>query len=46
MEKLSSSIIAFVAGLVLAGVSVFGVVQSQHNAGNSPVDLTKVNYGN
>ena len=46
MKNINGGIVAFVIGLVLASSTAVGVVQSQQSAGDKPVDLTKVNYGN
>jgi hypothetical protein len=42
---LIGGIVAFVAGLGLAGATVFGVVQSQQSAGEKPIDASSVSYG-
>ncbi|MET0768002.1 MAG: hypothetical protein ABW075_01475 [Aeromicrobium sp.] len=45
MGTLIGGLVAFVAGLGLAGATVFGVVQSQQSAGEKPVDTSAVSYG-
>lgn len=45
MGTLTAGIIAFIAGLGLAGATVVGVVQSQQNAGEKPVTSSNVSYG-
>lgn len=45
MGTIVTSVIAFVAGLGLAGATVVGVVQSQQSAGEKPVDTSAVSYG-
>lgn len=46
MGTLTGGIIAFIAGLGLAGATVVGVVQSQQSAGEKPIDSTSaVSYG-
>lgn len=45
MGTITGGIIAFVAGLGLAGATVVGVVQSQQSAGEAPVSTTTVSYG-
>jgi hypothetical protein len=42
---LTGGIIAFIAGLGLAGATVVGVVQSQQNAGDKPISTSNVSYG-
>ena len=45
MGTITGGLIAFVAGLGLAGATVFGVVQSQENAGTKPINTSSVSYG-
>ena len=45
MGTITGGIIAFVAGLGLAGATVVGVVQSQQSAGEDPINTTNVSYG-
>lgn len=45
MGTLAGTIIAFVAGLGLAGATVVGVVQSQQSAGEEPISTSNVSYG-
>ncbi len=45
METIIGGTIAFVAGIGLATATVVGVVQSQQNAGESPISTTNVSYG-
>lgn len=45
MGTLTGGIIAFIAGLGLAGATVVGVVQSQQSAGDKPITTTNVSYG-
>lgn len=45
MGSLTASIAAFIAGIALAGATVFGVVQSQQSAGDKPIDASSVSYG-
>jgi len=45
MGSFTGGIVAFIAGLGLAGASVFGVVQSQQSAGDKPVSANNVSYG-
>ncbi len=45
MGTIAGGAIAFFIGLGLAGATAFGVVQSQQNAGNSPVSSSNVSYG-
>ncbi len=46
MGTITGGIVAFIAGLGLAGATVVGVVQSQQNAGEKPIDSTSnVSYG-
>jgi hypothetical protein len=42
---ITGSIVALVAGLGLAAATVVGVVQSQQNAGEKPIDASSVSYG-
>jgi hypothetical protein len=42
---ITGGLIAFIAGLGLAGATVVGVVHSQQSAGESPVSTTSVSYG-
>jgi hypothetical protein len=42
---MTGGIIAFIAGLGLAGAIVVGVVQTQQNAGEKPISSTTVSYG-
>lgn len=45
MGTLTGGIVAFIAGLGLAGATVVGVVQTQQSAGEAPVTATTVSYG-
>lgn len=45
MGTLIGGIGALVAGLVLATATVVGVVQSQENAGEKPIDASSITYG-
>lgn len=45
MGTLTGGIIAFIAGLGLAGATVVGVVQTQQDAGEKPISSTNVSYG-
>ena len=45
MGTLTGGIIAFIAGLGLAGATVVGVVQTQQNAGEKPISSANVSYG-
>lgn len=45
MGTLTGGIIAFIAGLGLAGATVVGVVQTQQSAGEKPISSTSVSYG-
>lgn len=45
MGTLTAGLVAFFAGLVLAGGTVVGVVQSQNHANTKPIDISSVNYG-
>lgn len=45
MGTISGGLIAFFAGLGLAGATVIGVVQAQDNAGTQPVNTSNVSYG-
>ena len=45
MGTLTGGIVAFIAGLGLAGATVVGVVQSQESAGEKPISSTNVSYG-
>ncbi|MEJ7633450.1 hypothetical protein [Aeromicrobium sp.] len=45
MGTITGGIVAFIAGLGLAGATVVGVVQSQQSAGEEPVSSTTVSYG-
>ena len=45
MGTLTGGIIAFIAGLGLAGATVVGVVQTQEKAGEKPITSTNVSYG-
>ena len=45
MGTLTGGIVAFIAGLGLAGATVVGVVQTQQSAGDSPITSTNVSYG-
>jgi hypothetical protein len=42
---LTAGIVAFIAGLGLAGATVVGVVHTQEKAGEKPVTSTNVSYG-
>lgn len=46
MRSIVGGALALVIGVVLAGATAFGVVQSQSNAGSDPVDPSTVSYGN
>ena len=43
---MTGGIVAIALGILLAGGTAFGVVQSQNSAGNKPVDTANVSYGN
>ena len=45
MGTITGGLVAFFAGLVLAGGTVVGVVQSQDHANTKPVDASSVSYG-
>ncbi|VXB99577.1 DUF2613 domain-containing protein [Aeromicrobium sp. 9AM] len=45
MGTLTGGIIAFIAGLGLAGATVVGVVQTQQSANEKPISSTNVSYG-
>ncbi|MBD8608274.1 MULTISPECIES: hypothetical protein [Aeromicrobium] len=45
MGTITGGLIAFIAGLGLAGATVVGVVQTQQSAGEKPVSTTSVSYG-
>ena len=45
MGTITGGIIAFIAGLGLAGATVVGVVQSQQSSNESPVSTSNVSYG-
>lgn len=46
MGTITGGIVAFIAGLGLAGATVVGVVNSQQNAAEKPIDTTSnVSYG-
>ena len=46
MGTITGGIVAFIAGLGLAGATVVGVVQSQQNAGEKVTETTSnVSYG-
>lgn len=45
MGRIVGGIVALIAGLVLAGATAFGVVQSQQSAGDSPIKTATVSYG-
>lgn len=42
---IAGGIVAFIAGLGLAGATVVGVVQSQQHAGDKPISTSAVSYG-
>jgi hypothetical protein len=42
---ITGGIVAFIAGLGLAGATVVGVVQSQQSAAEQPISSTSVSYG-
>jgi hypothetical protein len=42
---ITGGIIAFIAGLGLAGATVVGVVQTQQSAGEKPITTSNVSYG-
>jgi len=42
---ITGGIVAFIAGLGLAGATVVGVVQSQQNAGEKQITTSNVSYG-
>lgn len=42
---ITAGVIAFIAGLGLAGATVVGVVHSQQSAGDKPVEASSVSYG-
>jgi hypothetical protein len=43
---ITGGIVAFIAGLGLAGATVVGVVHSQQHAGSKPITTSSVSYGN
>lgn len=45
MGTITGGIVAFIAGLGLAGATVVGVVQSQQHAGDKPITTSTVSYG-
>ncbi|NRQ50932.1 hypothetical protein [Aeromicrobium stalagmiti] len=45
MGTITGGIVAFIAGLGLAGATVVGVVQSQQSAGEDPISTSNVSYG-
>lgn len=45
MGTIIGGTVAFIAGLGLAAATVVGVVQSQQNAGEKPIDASSVSYG-
>ncbi len=45
MGTIAGGLIAFFAGLGLAGATVIGVVQSQDHANTKTVDTSSVSYG-
>lgn len=45
MGTITGGIVAFIAGLGLAGATVVGVVHSQQSAGEKPISTTTVSYG-
>lgn len=45
MGTIIGGTVAFIAGIGLAAATVVGVVQSQQNAGESPIDASSVSYG-
>jgi hypothetical protein len=42
---ITAGIIAFIAGLGLAGATVVGVVHSQQSSGSKPITTSAVSYG-
>jgi len=44
--SITGGIAALAVGVLLAGATAFGVVQSQSSAGNEPVEAANVSYGN
>lgn len=46
MGTITGGIAALVVGMLLAGATAFGVVQSQVSAGSKPIDTANVGYGN
>jgi hypothetical protein len=42
---ITAGVIAFIAGLGLAGASVVGIVQSQQSSGEKPIETSSVSYG-
>ncbi len=45
MGTIIGGTVAFIAGIGLAAATVVGVVQSQENTGEKPIDATSVSYG-
>lgn len=45
MGTITSAVIAFMAGLGLAGATVVGVVHSQQSSGSKPITTSAVSYG-
>lgn len=43
---MTGGIAALAVGVLLAGATAFGVVQTQASAGNEPVEAANVSYGN
>lgn len=46
MGTMIGGIAALAVGVLLAGATAFGVVQTQASAGNKPVEAANVSYGN
>jgi len=44
--SITGGIAALACGVLLAGATAFGVVQTQSNAGSEPVEAANVSYGN
>ena len=46
MGSMTGGIAALAVGMLLAGATAFGVVQTQASAGDEPVEAANVSYGN
>ncbi|MCW2751424.1 MAG: hypothetical protein JWR83_2534 [Aeromicrobium sp.] len=45
MGTITGGIVAFIAGLGLAGATVVGVVQTQQHSNDKPITTSSVSYG-